>query len=91
MKWRENIFFLHKIAHKRKQERERGDKRTCLPRWKLLPLSLSKQLGTFFSGIALEQCCCKKRQKSPGQETGLENRGRLKVLNDTKLALNEHE
>ena len=33
----------------------------------------------------LEPSCCKKRQKSPNQETGLENRGRLKVLNDTKL------
>ena len=30
-------------------------------------------------------------KKSPNQETGLGNRGRLKVLNDTKLALNEHE
>ena len=30
-------------------------------------------------------------KKSPNQETGLGNRGRLKVLNDTKLVLNEHE
>ena len=30
-------------------------------------------------------------KKSPCQETGLGNRGRLKVLNDTKLVLNEHE
>ena len=39
----------------------------------------------------LEQACCKKGQKSPGQETGWGNRGRLKVLNVTKLVLNEHE
>ena len=37
----------------------------------------------------LELSCCKKRQKSPNQETGLGNRGHLKVLNDTKLILNE--
>ena len=30
-------------------------------------------------------------KKSPNQEIVLENRGRLKVLNDTKLVLNEHE
>ena len=29
-------------------------------------------------------------QKSPRQETGLGNRGRLKVLNDTELVLNQH-
>ena len=29
-------------------------------------------------------------KKTPGQETGLGNRERLKVLNDTKLVLNEH-
>ena len=29
--------------------------------------------------------------KSPGQKTCLGNRERLKVLNDTKLVLNEHE
>ena len=27
----------------------------------------------------------------PGQETGSGNRGRLRVLNDTKLVPNEHE
>ena len=37
----------------------------------------------------LELSCCKKRQKSPNQETGLGNRGHLKVLNDTKLILND--
>ena len=39
----------------------------------------------------VEQACCKNGQKSPGQETGLGNRGRLKVLKDTKLVLNELE
>jgi hypothetical protein len=39
----------------------------------------------------LSNLAVKSGKKSPGQETGLENRGRLKVLNDTKLALNEHE
>ena len=43
------------------------------------------------SNIILEPSCCKKRQKSPGQETDLGNRGRLKVLNDIKLVLNEYE
>ena len=41
--------------------------------------------------MSIEPSCYKKQQKSPGQETGLGNRGRLKVLNDTKLVLNEHE
>ena len=44
--------------------------------------------STFF--YPLEPLCCKKRQKSPCQETGLGNRGRLKDLNDTKLVLDEH-
>ena len=35
----------------------------------------------------LELLCCKNWQKSPCQETGLENRGHLKVLNDTQLVL----
>ena len=39
----------------------------------------------------IELSCCKNRKKSPNQETGLVNRERLKVLNDTKLVLNEHE
>ena len=30
-------------------------------------------------------------KKSPNQETGLGNRGRLKVLNGTKLVLIDHE
>ena len=43
------------------------------------------------SKIALEPVCCKKRQKSPNQETGFGNRGHLMVLKDTKLVLTEHE
>ena len=39
----------------------------------------------------LEPVCCKKRQKSPNQETGLGKRGHLKVLKDTKLVLTEHK
>ena len=34
------------------------------------------------SKIALDPVCCKKRQKSPNQETGLGNRGCLNVLNE---------
>ena len=34
--------------------------------------------------------CCKKRQNSSNQETGLENRGPLNCLNDTKLILNDY-
>ena len=30
-------------------------------------------------------------KKSHNQETGLGNRGRLKILNDTQLVLNKHE
>ena len=37
----------------------------------------------------LEPSCRKKRQKSPNQETGLGNRGCLKVLIVTKLILND--
>ena len=40
---------------------------------------------------SLELVCCRKWQKSPNHETGLENRGHQKVLNDTKLVLNEHK
>ena len=43
------------------------------------------------SKIALEPVCCKKRQKSPNQETGLRNRRNLKVLKNTKFVLIEHE
>ena len=39
----------------------------------------------------LELSCCKITQKCPNHETGLGNRRRLKVVNDTKLGLNEHE
>ena len=37
----------------------------------------------------LELVCCKKQQKSPNQETGLENRGPLEALNNTKMILND--
>ena len=37
----------------------------------------------------LEPVCCKKRQKSPNQETGLGNRRPLEALNDAKLILND--
>ena len=37
----------------------------------------------------LEPFCWKRRQKNPNQETGLGNRGVLKILNDTKLILND--
>ena len=39
------------------------------------------------TNVQLKPVCCKKRQKSPNQETSLGNRGHLKVLNDTKLVL----
>ena len=39
----------------------------------------------------LEPVCCKKRPKKSKQETGLRQMGHLKVLNDTKLVLHEHE
>ena len=38
----------------------------------------------------LEPSCCKKLQKSPNQETGLENRGCQKVLNDQTMTEAEH-
>ena len=46
------------------------------------------------ANLLLESSCCKKlqkRRKSSNQETVLGNRGFLKVLNDTKLVLSEHE
>ena len=33
----------------------------------------------------------RRGKKSPNQETGLRSRERLKVLNDAKLILNQHE
>ena len=38
----------------------------------------------------LEPFYCKKRQKSPWLVTGLGNRGPLKVINGTKLILDDH-
>ena len=52
---------------------------------------------TYMSSINcyLDPLCCKKSQKcqkkSPCQETSLGTRGHLKILNDTKLVLNEDE
>ena len=37
----------------------------------------------------LELVCCKKRQKSPNQGTGLGNRKPLETLYDTKLIIND--
>ena len=39
----------------------------------------------------LESVSCNKFQKSSWLVTDLENRGYLKVLNDTQLVLNEHK
>ena len=56
-----------------------------------LNLGFSLLLNLLTSAIvALEPPCCKKRQKSSNQETGWGNRECLKVLNNTKLFLNEH-
>ena len=41
--------------------------------------------------LKLEPICCKKGKKSLKQETALGNVGHLKVLNNTKLILNEHK
>ena len=43
-------------------------------------------LSLTMNGLAERSC-----KKSTRQETGMRNRGCLKVLNDTKLLLNEHE
>ena len=47
-------------------------------------VSLDTQVN--WAGLAV-----RRGKKSPCQETGLGNRGHLKVLNHTKLVLNEHE
>ena len=39
----------------------------------------------------LSRVAVRNGKKKSGQETGLGNRERLKVLNDTKLVLNKHE
>ena len=60
--------------------------------WRWLVANTNKQnidwKHTYYY-ILLEPSCCKKCQKSPSQETDLGNRGRLKVLGDTKLILND--
>ena len=45
---------------------------------------ISTSAGSYYSRLAV-----RSGQKSPNQETGLGNRERLKVLNDTKLILND--
>ena len=52
-----------------------------------LPYGIKRILN---GGVDLEPYYCKKWQKSPEQEFVSGNRGRLKVLNDTKLILNAH-
>ena len=49
-----------------------------------------KKITIFWQIMLLEPVCCKKRQKSPNQETGLGNRGHLKVTNDM-YQIGEHE
>ena len=44
-----------------------------------------------FKKIIQSRLAVRGDKKGPNQETGMENRGRLKVLNDTKLVLNDHE
>ena len=41
--------------------------------------------------VGKSRLAVKSNKKSPNQVTGLGNRGCLKVLNDTKLVLNEHD
>ena len=51
-----------------------------------------KVVGSLIKNMYLELSYCTRIGKnSPNQETGLRIRGRLNVLNDTKLVLNEHE
>ena len=54
-----------------------------------LPITSACTGGSPLVGSPLEPVCCKKRQKSPNQETGLGNRGTLEALNDTKVILND--
>ena len=56
-----------------------------MPIW----LYITLDMGFLKEVHALELSCCKKWQKSPNQETGLGNIGHMKVLNDTKLILDE--
>ena len=56
-----------------------------------VPVHEAQRLKSGTSGyvsVVLEPSCCKKRQKSPNQETGLVNREPLEVLNDIKWILN---
>ena len=57
----------------------------------LLTVAMHQAYWSQFCSFKLEPSCYKKRQKSLNEETGLGNRRRLKVMNNTKLVPNEHE
>ena len=46
-------------------------------------------LDVFHAPMSMCGLAVRNGKKSPNQETGLQNRGRLKVLNVTKLILND--
>ena len=50
-----------------------------------------KKITIFWQIMLLEPVCCKKRQKSPNQETGLGNREHLKVCQIGMYYVSEHE
>ena len=61
----------------------------------LKPVMILK-ISSCASNVNLVDSCARavtmeEAKKSPNQETVLGNRGHLKVLNDTKLFINEHE
>ena len=47
------------------------------------------KIGDVGQPSILEPSCCKKLPKNPNQGTGFGNRELLKVLNNTKLVINE--
>jgi hypothetical protein len=53
-----------------------------------ISLSSNKVLRTTFGEYYQSILAVRNGKKSPNQETGSGNRGRLKVLNDTKLIQN---
>ena len=57
----------------------------------IVKICKSIKFAFFVTVKPIRGSCCKKRQKSPNQETGFGNKGHLKVLNDIKLVLNDHE
>ena len=50
-----------------------------------------KNCSIFPFNLHLEMVCCKERQKKSVKKLVLLKWGRLKVLSDTKLVLNEHK